>query len=126
MCGKSVNRDDPTIQWLLESRNPSIRYFTLTEVLDESPDSVEVQSARDQVPNGPWVRALMAGQKPDGGFGVHPHRKWTGAHWRLVSLVELGVARDHHAVAAADQVLRWLSGETHRRGIKRINGLICI
>ena len=37
---------------------------------------------------GPKVTALLAGQRPDGGFGVRPCSKWTGAHWRLVSLVE--------------------------------------
>jgi hypothetical protein len=41
-----------------------------------------------------------------------------------VSLVELGIpANDRRARSAADQVLRWLSGDSHRRRIKRINGL---
>jgi hypothetical protein len=38
---------------------------------------------------GAKVTALLSGQRGDGGFGVHPYRKWTGAHWRLVSLAEL-------------------------------------
>jgi hypothetical protein len=37
------------------------------------------------------VKALFAGQQPDGGFGYHPYTKFGGAHWRLVSLVELAV-----------------------------------
>ena len=41
--------------------------------------------------DGPRVRPLLAGQQPDGGFGVNVYGKWGGAHWRLVSLVELGV-----------------------------------
>ena len=41
---------------------------------------------------GPKVTALLSGQRGDGGFGVHPYRKWTGAHWRLVSLAELAFA----------------------------------
>ncbi|MFQ5871493.1 MAG: hypothetical protein ACE5IB_04990, partial [Candidatus Geothermarchaeales archaeon] len=56
---------------------------------------------------------------------VHPYKKWTGAHWRLVSLVELGLpAGDRRALSAADQVLKWLSGHTHRSRIKKINGLV--
>jgi len=120
-----MNRDDQTIRWLLELEDPSIRYLTLTELLDEPTSSPEAQAARERIPDGPRVHALLAGQRPDGGFGIHPYQKWTGAHWRLVSLIELGLPDDDpHALAAADQVLRWLSGESHRRRIKRINGLV--
>ena len=52
------------------------------------------------------VRTLLLGQCRDGGFGVHPYRKWAGAHWRLVSLVELGIpAGEQRALRAADTVL---------------------
>ncbi len=122
---KSLNRDDPTIRWLLGREEPSVRYPTLMEILGEPMDSPEVKTARDQIPDGPRVRTLLAGQRSNGGFGVHPYKKWTGAHWRLVSLVELGLpAGDPRARAAADQVLRWLTGDTHRRRVKRINGLV--
>jgi hypothetical protein len=83
------------------------------------------------------VRALLAGQHVGkqkskdslgihlGGFGVHPYKKWDGAHWRLVSLVELGIpAHEPRAVAAADQVLQWLTGESHRSKIKAIDGRV--
>ena len=61
---------------------------------------------------GPLVSRLLADQKADGGFGVHPYQKWMGAHWRLVSLVELGIPRgEPRAVAAAETVLDWLIGE---------------
>jgi hypothetical protein len=42
----------------------------------------------------------------------HPYRKWTGAHWRLVPLVELGDPAGHGpAVRAAEAVLdRWADG----------------
>src|SRR5439155_10570124 len=75
--------------------------------------------------DGPWVRALFAGQQPDGGFGNHPYAKWRGAHWRLVSLVELGVPPgEPRAVAATEPVLGWLTGAGHRGGVKAINGLV--
>jgi hypothetical protein len=119
-----VDRNDPALRWLLESEDPSVRYLTLAEILGEPTDSPEVKETRDQIPNGPRVRTLLRGQRPDGGFGVHPYQKWTGAHWRLVSLAELGFpAREPRALAAINQVLRWLTGDTHRRGIKKINGL---
>ena len=69
----------------------------------------------DSAPNpatvtaGPWVSALLAGQQGDGGFGGDPYRKWTGAHWRLVSLAELDVpSTDPRVAAAAEHVLAWI------------------
>jgi len=56
------------------------------------------------------VAGLLSGQRRDGGFGVHPYSKWKGAHWRLVSLVELGVPRTSGAArAAAEDVLAWIA-----------------
>jgi hypothetical protein len=56
------------------------------------------------------ISGLLSGQHADGGFGVHPYRKWSGAHWRLVSLVELGIRpTDRAAHAAAEDVLRWIA-----------------
>ena len=55
------------------------------------------------------ITRLLAGQRPDGGFGVGPYSKWTGSHWRLVSLVELGVSpTDRGARAAVEEVLGWI------------------
>src|SRR5213080_636410 len=115
--------EDPAVNWLLESDDPSIRYLTLTEILDRPSDSKEVLTAKRQIPNGPIVKTLLSGQRADGGFGVHPYQKWTGAHWRLVSLVELGIPPGFRpAVKATDLVLKWLLGEAHLRNIPKING----
>jgi hypothetical protein len=114
---------DPAVKWLLESRDPSIRYLTLTDVLGQPSDSREVLAAKKQIPNGPLVKILLSGQRADGGFGVHPYQKWTGAHWRLVSLVELGVPPGFRpAVKATDLVLKWLLGESHLSNVPKING----
>jgi hypothetical protein len=57
------------------------------------------------------VTALLPGQRGDGGFGVHPYRKWTGAHWRLVSLVELFLTHRLFRSLATGQVINraWLA-----------------
>jgi hypothetical protein len=107
---------DPAIRWLLGSTEPAIGLLTRRDILDEP-----TEPSLD----GPIVRRLLSGQKPDGGFGVHPYAKWRGAHWRLVSLVELGIpAGEARAVAAAQTVLDWLTGGGHRRGIETIDGLV--
>lgn len=116
--------DNSAVEWLLQSEDPSVRYFTLTDILDKPKDSPEVEKTRRLILRGPRVRILLEGQQPDGGFGVHPYQKWTGAHWRLVSLVELGIPqRLRSAVSATDLVLEWLLGEAHVRNVPRINGL---
>jgi hypothetical protein len=109
---------DAAIEWLLDSREPAIRLLARRELLGED------VSDPKSVLSGPMVRALFSGQEPDGGFGGSPYRKWTGAHWRLVSMVELGVPPgEPRAVAATDRVLRWLTGTAHRRHIPTIDGL---
>lgn len=104
-----MGRNDEAIKWLLDSKDPSIRYLTLTEIIGEPEESKEVQSAKTRITKGPRLQALLAGQQADGGFGVHHYRKWAGTHWRLVSCVELGVPKDNKAVRkAAETVLVWL------------------
>ena len=113
---------EQSVDWLLSSEDPSVRYLTLTEVVAASPRSAAVRRARREIPSGRRVRALLHGQQDDGGFGIHPYGKWTGAHWRLVSLVELAAPVDGRLRAAADQVLGWLCSNGHRRGVKTIEG----
>jgi len=65
------------------------------------------------------IDGLLAGQRSDGGWGVHPYSKWRGAHWRLVSLVELGIPRSSRAArAAANTVLEWIAAPSEPRMIR--------
>jgi hypothetical protein len=83
-----------------------VRYLVLTDVLGETERSGEVRAAKSQIPEGARLRALLEGQRADGGFGVDWYKKWAGATWRLVSAVELGVPPENPvAQRAADHVL---------------------
>jgi hypothetical protein len=109
------------VAWLLASEEPAVRYLTRRDLLDDHDGAA---ADRDRVLEGPKARGLLAGQQPDGGFGVHPYRKWIGAHWRLVSLVELAApAGEPRLLAAAATVLDWLTGPGHRRQVRVIDGL---
>jgi hypothetical protein len=120
---ESEARAHPTLRWLLEPENPSVRYFALVDLLDVSPHSPEARRAARAISSSALVRALLAGQKPDGGFGVHPYAKWAGAHWRLVSLVELGIPAGHAgALEAYEDVLRWLHGREHVESLRSLEG----
>ncbi|NUT33515.1 MAG: hypothetical protein HOV79_10610 [Hamadaea sp.] len=90
---------------LLASTEPAIRHLTRRDLLGEA--GLDATTVLD----GPIVYGLYAGQRADGGFGEQPYKKWTGAHWRLVSLVELGIPPgEPRALAAAETVLAWLTG----------------
>lgn len=107
------------VSWLLESDEPGIVAQAKRDLLDE-----QAPAEAGRVLEGPKVRTLLSGQRADGGFGSHAYAKWGGAHWRLVSLVELGVpAGEPRCVAAAETVLAWLTGKTHRDRIPVIDGL---
>jgi hypothetical protein len=118
-------RDDSTaaaLAWLLASDEPAVRYLTRRDLLDDA-DSAAAATDAALVLEGPKVRALLDGQRPDGGFGVHPYRKWFGAHWRMVSLVELAVpAGEPRLLAATSTVLDWLTSPSHRERVPVIDG----
>ena len=118
-AGRPAARDQAAVEWLLASREPAIRLLARRDVLDGRPSGDERAAV-----SGELVAGLLSGQQPDGGFGGHPYQKWAGAHWRLVSLVELGIpAGEPRAVAALDTVLDWLTSAAHRRNVPVINGL---
>jgi hypothetical protein len=106
------------VAWLLAAKEPAVRHLARRSLLNE--DSVPDLAA---ITAGPWVSALLAGQQEDGGFGGDPYRKWTGAHWRLVALAELGVpAGDARVTAVAEHVLAWIV-DTLRYRPRVIDGL---
>lgn len=103
--------------WLLKSQEPAIRALVCRQLLGEP--SVPGKAIVD----GPLVSGLLAGQVEDGGFGGHPYKKWQGAHWRLVSLVELGIPPDEpRARAALEPVLDWLAGDRHVESVRIVDG----
>ena len=112
--------ESPAVDWLLSSDEPAVQYLTRRDVLGE-----EIDPDPEEILSGRWVRALLSGQQRDGGFGGHPYKKWTGAHWRLVSLVELAAPPgEPRLLAAAERVLAWLDGPGRRRNLKTIDGLV--
>ncbi|SEG98856.1 hypothetical protein SAMN05444920_11276 [Nonomuraea solani] len=102
-------RTRAAVDWLLTGEEPGIRGQTRRDLLGEPPD--------EDVMKGRKVQALLAP-----GLGRDPYQKWSGAHWRLVSLAELGAPPgEPHVVAIADYVLSWLTNGG--RGVRVIGGL---
>jgi hypothetical protein len=117
--GDCARRNHPTmddvVEWLLASPEPAVAYLTRRDLLGE-----DVSEQADEILAGPIVSTLL-----DFDLDAHAYKKWQGAHWRLVSLVELGIPPgEERALAAADHVLAWLTGDGHRRRIQTIDGLV--
>jgi hypothetical protein len=89
---KSYLHADPT-EWLLETVNPSVRYFTLRDLLEKPETSKDVQEAKHEIMRTGVVPAILEKQK-NGGYWEDPDRfysaKYKGTVWQLMILAELG------------------------------------
>ncbi len=90
---KSYLNADP-IKWLLESDNPSVRYFTLLDILNKPDDNMDVLKARENIMNIGVVPKILAKQDPGGYWGIpenfYLRGKYKGTSWQLIILAELG------------------------------------
>jgi hypothetical protein len=106
-------RDDP-IPWLLEPENPSVRYWTLTDILSRPADDPDVLEARAAISQQPLVQDLFAQQHPDGHWGddrTKPHTA-QGSLGVLSLLYMLGVEPDERTTAGCASFLRFCQHES--------------
>lgn len=95
------------LEWLLEAENPSVRYRTLTELLDVAADDPQVQQARAHIPNSKPIQKIFAKMHPDGywlhrgkGAGIE-YTMSSSTHFVLAYLAELGMDRQDERIARA-------------------------
>src|SRR4030042_1012322 len=90
---KSLLKANPT-DWLLDENNPSVRYSTLTDILDILADSPEAMDAKREIMETGAVPNILAKQEDGGYWGVpenfYEHSKYKGTVWQLIVLAELG------------------------------------
>lgn len=98
---------DP-LPWLLEPENPSIRYWTLVDILDRPDADPEVQATRAAIAGQPLVKELFARQHPEGYWGDDETKPQTalGAVAALTLLYSLGVPPDPRTAAGCDSFLK--------------------
>jgi hypothetical protein len=101
--------DERTTTWLLEEEQPSVRYLTLTRLLDKTEKDPEVESARASMVRKGWVADILRDQRP-GGWWVAAENpcvpKFVGTNWMLLVLADLGLKADPFVSTAC---LRWIS-----------------
>jgi hypothetical protein len=82
------------LEWLLEEDNPSVRYYTLIDLLDKTQDDSEVKNAKDQIMKIGPVPKILEKQNPGGYWfkaeDFYQKTKYKGTVWNFIILAELG------------------------------------
>jgi len=89
---KSFLKADP-IDWLLEETDPSVRYFTLSDILERSESDPEISKTKGEIMKTGIVPKILSKQK-DQGYWESPENfyirsKYKGTVWQLIILAEL-------------------------------------
>jgi hypothetical protein len=113
----SLLEEDPT-DWLLENTNPSVRFFTLTELLEKPNNDTEVKKAKNEILTVGIVPKILAKQNPQGYWGT-PDRfytaKYKGTVWQLIILAEHEAdGRDNRIKNACEFILE--NSQDHESG----------
>jgi hypothetical protein len=113
------------IDQLLNSEEAAIRYKVWVNVLGHDPDSAETRQLRQEIKQSPRVQKLLSEREEMGNAPPGPYRKWTGAHWMLAGLADIGYPPgDKALLPLREQIYDWLFGEEHQKKIKSVNGRV--
>ena len=106
--GATSLKGDP-LPWLLDAGNPSVRYWTLVDILDRPASDPEVREARAAIALQSLAKELFALQHPEGHWGDDETKPYTaqGAVAALALLHMLGVPPDRRTTAGCDSFLRF-------------------
>lgn len=114
-----------TLDWLLDSPNPSLHYFVYRHLLSRPDHAPEVRSARHALMTQGLVPAVFARQTATGQWaGEHSYYtpKYVSTHWSLLLLTELGVdpaddrfqaGLEYMLAATADRLQASLANDEH-------------
>ena len=110
-----LNMHGQVVQRLLGDECPSIRYWTLRDILGRSENDREVVEAQAGIPSWSPIRAIFNEQHADG-YWAEPEDvywpKWTASVWPLILLAELGVPGTNSAVRrGCEYFLKMMDGQ---------------
>ena len=103
---------DP-LPWLLDGENPSVRYWTLVDILDRPPTHPDVLEARAAIAQQPLILQIFSEQHAGGHWGDDETKPYTarGVVGTLSVLYMLGVEPDERTAAGYDSLLRFGQNE---------------
>jgi hypothetical protein len=89
-----------TLEWLLESEDPGVRYLAIRDLLDKAENDPELIESRHKAHNQGPIKLVLDNMKPQGYWekaGAGYTVKYRSAVWALILLAQLG------AVATEDE-----------------------
>lgn len=109
------------IDWMLEKGNPSIKYRTLTEILDRSIEDIEVQKTYDLIWQQKDIQKIFAKQDENGlwstsDFGDHTYLRY------LTALAEHGLCCDKRIDNAIGFAVDFLNEKENATGTQGYDG----
>lgn len=122
---KSTLNADP-IDWLLETDEPSVRYFTMRDILDKPEDDPIMQKARQNIMDIGIVPALLEKQDGDGCWeapGRFYTAKYTGTAWQIMILAELGANGNNDRIRKACEFILTNSQDRESGGFSMATSL---
>lgn len=106
-----------TIDRLLASQTPSIRYFSYKNLLNLADDHPLVIATRTQIADADHVKTIIAAQDTEGYWYSERHYygpKYRSSHWSMLLLSELAVPPETPALQrGADFMIRRMFDEQH-------------
>ncbi|MCS4537622.1 MAG: hypothetical protein HYY67_02020 [Thaumarchaeota archaeon] len=85
---------DKAITWLLDEKQPSVRYYALKDLLDRPDNDPDVKEAYNMIPKKGWAASILKEQLPDGYWASNQslyRPKYSGTNWKLIVLSDLGL-----------------------------------
>jgi len=92
------------IEWLLEKENPSVRYFTLRDLMDREETDPDVQETKAAIPASKVMLKILSKQKLEGYWedSESPyHPKYKSTYWQVMVLGQLGMDKSNNRVQRA-------------------------
>jgi len=106
------------ISWLLEEDNPSVRYFTLVNLLEKPKNNPELIQGKQDILKKGIVPIILSRQREEGYWEEKEKfytSKYRGTVWQLLILAESGVQKedDSKIKKACDFILEYSQDKKH-------------
>ena len=99
-------------EFLLKDTDPSIRYFTLRDLLDRDGNDPALRVAQEAIGRGGWAAKILERQREEGYWESFHGRgddlylpKYLATNWTLLILADLGMTRKDPRIERAGELL---------------------
>ena len=133
MTGLKEISDENLVDWLLEEKNPSVRFFAFRDLLDRKESDSELQTAKDSIPYSKIVTKILSKQKAEGFWekSISPYLpKYKSSYWQIMILGQLGMdRRDERVRVACEHIFQFQRDEggfsylTYEQGLEKYEAL---